>query len=310
MGRAREWVVREGDGRTVLDIVRRLRGDAGAITKGRVFLGRTRVLDATATVCAGDRVSLAEGEPSPIAPLTVLLQTTNIVAVDKPAGIPTIADHSGGAHALLGRLARQLAIPEARLHATSRLDRGVSGVVLFALNKEAAGRLLHAREEGRYERRYVALADDHDERLPGHATWDFPIGRAADPRLRKVHGRDATVATTHARLVARCSGVALLALSPITGRTHQLRVHASAAGAPLLGDRDYGGPTRLTLPSGRVLTFDRVLLHAARVTIDDDEAGPLELRAPIPAALAEVFRALGGEDGAWREAAFGRLAPE
>ena len=102
---------------------------------------------------------------------------------------------------------------------------------------------------------------------------------------------------THYAVVALAPPYALLALSPVTGRTHQIRVHASHAGAPLLGDRAYGGPARATLPSGRVLAFDRIALHAARVTLDGTV-----IESPVPEKLRALWLALGGDGAAWEKA--------
>jgi 23S rRNA pseudouridine955/2504/2580 synthase/23S rRNA pseudouridine1911/1915/1917 synthase len=116
-----------------------------------------------------------------------------------------------------------------------------------------------------------------------------------------VNGKDATNAETLYRTIAVSPlGAALLALSPVTGRTHQIRVHASHAGAPLLGDRTYGGPTRQSLPSGRVLDLARIALHCARVTVPA-RSGPRAIvaEAPVPAELRDVWAALGGDPGAW-----------
>jgi RluA family pseudouridine synthase len=227
----------------------------------------------------------------------VILHADEIVAVDKPAGMPTIADQDGAAHALVAAAARALGVDPARLHPTSRLDRGVSGVVVFALTKNAADRLARARAEGAYERRYVAIA----ARAPAAAsgTWDAPIGRARDPRLRAAHGRDPVAAATRYSVCASAGGAAMLAVAPVTGRTHQIRVHASHAGAPLVGDRDYGGPARMTLPSGRVSEPRRVALHAARVVVPGAGGAPLVARAPVPPELVELWSALGGEAAAW-----------
>ncbi|MBV9946785.1 MAG: hypothetical protein JOZ69_08060 [Myxococcales bacterium] len=100
------------------------------------------------------------------------------------------------------------------------------------------------------------------------------------------------------------SGAALLGVAPVTGRTHQIRVHASHAGAPLFGDRAYGGPTRATLPNGRTLELGRVALHAARVSVPGASPDrPLfEACAPIPRELADLWSALGGDSEAWERA--------
>ncbi len=177
-------------------------------------------------------------------------------------------------------------------------------MVVFALEREAGARLRLLREEHRYVRRYLAIAAHAPASLT-EGTWTVPIGRARDPRHRAPNGRDAVDARTHFAVVARAEPFALLALAPVTGRTHQLRVHASHAGAPLLGDRAYGGPTRATLPSGRVFAFDRIALHAARVTL-----GTVAIDSPVPEKLRAMWLALGGEDAAWEKARMWPLAPE
>jgi 23S rRNA pseudouridine955/2504/2580 synthase/23S rRNA pseudouridine1911/1915/1917 synthase len=107
---------------------------------------------------------------------------------------------------------------------------------------------------------------------------------------------------TVARADAGAQGWALLALEPVTGRTHQLRVHAAHAGAPLLGDRVYGGPSRVTLASGSVVVFDRIALHAARVRVPRADGSMLEVGAPVPPLLREWWQKGGGNDDAWDRA--------
>src|SRR5262249_24850653 len=147
------------------------------------------------------------------------------IALAKPAGMPTIADHGGSRDTLLAQAARLAGLAVDRVHPTSRLDRDVSGVVVFALTRAAAECLRRARETGDYRRRYVAIASDAPRASRGK--WDAPIGRGKDARHRKAFGAGAvhartwyvTIATTdHER-----TGAALLAIAPQTGRTHQIR---------------------------------------------------------------------------------------
>ncbi|HEY8089640.1 MAG TPA: RluA family pseudouridine synthase [Polyangiaceae bacterium] len=253
---------------------------------------------ASESVQAGDVVHAAAPRVSDDQRVTLLAQGVDFVAADKPAGIPTIPDHAGSSHSLLAVVARSLGLDVARLHPTSRLDRDVSGVVFFALTAAARERLATARARGLYERRYVAIASKAPE--PGRGVWDAPVGRGRDPRLRAVGGRDPVDArTTYATVASAPRGEALLAVSPVTGRTHQIRVHAAHSGSPLLGDRAYGGPSRVTLASGRVLQPGRIALHAARVVVPAADGSPLVAASPIPPALTDLWSALGGDAAAW-----------
>lgn len=288
----RRWVARAAT--TIEALVAEAGGDAEALADGRVFIGRTRAA-AGATVEVGTEITIHA--PSPMAaPIEILRQTKHLIAVIKPAGMPTIPDHGGREHALVAATARAAGVAVESLHPTSRLDRDVSGVVVFALDGATRDTLQRARDEGRYGRRYVALALRAPTPLEGR--WSAPIGRGRTPRLRAANGRDAKESATRYRTVAMAGTFALLLCEPETGRTHQIRVHAAHAKAPLLGDRDYGGPTRITLVGGRSQALHRIYLHCARVTLGVD--APLE--APLPLEFGELWNALGGEASAMREA--------
>lgn len=288
---SRRWIVEANADGSIDAIVLRAGGDALAITEGRVFIGRVRAKGGE-VVTAGTEVTLHDARDA-LAGVRILHREDDFVAVDKPAGIPTIADHGGQAHALVALVAKTLDVPDSTVHPTSRLDRGVSGVVLLALTPAGRERLAAVRAQGKYARRYVAIAAGVPS--PDVGSWTEAIGRAKDPRKRVVGGREATDAETRYRVVARTERATLLALDPITGRTHQLRVHASHAGAPLLGDRDYGGPTRWTLKSGKSVAFDRIALHCARVMVEGVEA----IAAEIPETLRAWWGAAEGDDGDW-----------
>jgi len=296
MARRVRWIVGARDGDRLSDVLRLAGADAEAVRDGRVLVGRRRARSADVAVKPGDEISITEEGAALPAP-SLLVDADGLVGADKPADTVTIPDQGGASPSLIAMVALALRVPARGLHATSRLDRGVSGVVLFARTKAAAERLRAARERGAYSRRYVAITSHAV--TPEHGVWDAPIGRAADARHRAVHGREATDALSRYAVVGRAGAWALVALEPITGRTHQLRVHAAHAGAPLVGDRVYGGPSRVTLASGRVLTFGRIALHAARVRVPRDDGGWLTVSAPIPPELAEWWRAAGGDEAAW-----------
>lgn len=306
--REKLWVVREGDGKTLAEIVARAGESASAIADGRVFVGKKRASSGDQRVKPGDAVRIgaarvtATSERAP--KIEVLFREAGLVACVKPAGLPTVPDQAGAAHSLVALVAREIGANVQDLRVTSRLDRDVSGVVVFALDAAAEERLRAARAEGRYQRRYIALAATSAP-IGDEGTWDAPIGRASDPKLRAARGPDAKAATTRWRKIATTTAghlaVAMLAVDPVTGRTHQIRIHASDAGAPLLGDRDYGGPARLVLSSGRILAVSRIALHAARVIVPGAH-GPVEARAPVPAELAELWSTLGGGRDAWDRA--------
>jgi 23S rRNA pseudouridine1911/1915/1917 synthase len=296
------WIVGPDDGPAVRDVLVLVGADAEAVREGRVFVGRRRVVGESEPVREGDVVQVSPPSRPRLGHLGLLLQTRELAAVDKPAGMPTIPDQRGASHALVSVLARLLGISTTDLHPASRLDRDVSGVVVFALTGAARRRLAKARTEGSYQRRYVAVAAAAP--APESGTWSAPIGRAPDPHLRAVAGHAAVPAMTHFRVCARApGGAALLAVAPLTGRTHQIRVHAAHAGAPLLGDRAYGGPTRLTLTDGRVVPVSRIALHSARAVIPDEAGTALAIRAPIPHELVTLWSELGGEAEAWELAA-------
>lgn len=306
--REKLWVVREGDGNTLAEIVARAGENASAIADGRVFVGKKRASSGEQRVKPGDAVRIGAARVTAAAErapkIEILLREAGLVACAKPAGLPTVPDQAGSAHSLVALVAREIGVKLDDLRVTSRLDRDVSGVVIFALDAAAEERLRTARAEGRYQRRYIALAS-MSAPIGEEGTWDAPIGRANDPKLRAARGPDAKEASTRWRKIATATAgqlaVAMLAVDPVTGRTHQIRIHASDAGAPLLGDRDYGGPTRLVLPTGRILAVSRIALHAARVIVPGAR-GPVEARAPVPAELAELWSTLGGDRDAWDRA--------
>ena len=256
----------------------------------------------------------------------VLHRDADLLVLYKPSGLATTSPDGRNC---LTEIAAQLDPRAPRLHASSRLDAEVTGLVTFARTTRAIEALLAARRAGAYERYYLGLATGPLDPASGELDW--PIDRdPRDPRKRvaleraakpsrgaapsgsaqqgasvrngpRAQGKraqnQAQEARTRYRVLDTLSAAAALLLSPLTGRTHQLRVHVARAGVPLLGDRHYGGPMTITLPNGRVVRAGRVMLHCARVRLPalEGPAEALTLNAPIPDDLRSVWQALGGD---------------
>ncbi len=222
----------------------------------------------------------------------IIHHDAQLLIVDKPPGLPTTAPTPTEpclAHWVRDRF------PDLQAHATSRLDSQVSGLVTFALTRSANRHLLDARRAGAYERVYmgVTICDLSLDR----GQWSWPI--SIDPRNPKRRlagpGRGEREAATRYEVAARTPNATLLRLRPDTGRTHQLRVHAAKAGAPLFGDPLYQGARRKALPDGSVVTARRVMLHCVRVSFPSFAPGDrMQLEAPAPPDMDRVWRALGG----------------
>ncbi len=246
----------------------------------------------------------ASRAPTAAATLAILGEYRGLVFVDKPAGLQTEPD-ARTSDTLVSRLAAQMGEPVARFHALSRLDTGVSGVVTLGLTPDARRLVQEWRERGHFERRYVALASGQPELTSG--AWRESIGRGAGS-LRVVAGRNAEVAHTDYAVIASSepaeratpNQVHLLALAPRTGRTHQLRVHCAAHALPLLGDRGYGGASRLIFASGSVSALERIALHAAWVELPLPQ--PQRMQAPTPPWLLDIWREFRGTEAAFQDA--------
>jgi len=303
------WVA-SGDERALADVVAQLGANgSAALADGRVFVDGRRVTEPNVVVQSGGVVELYAAR-SADRDVTVLAEHAGFVFVDKPPGIATEPDHAGVEGSLVARVAARLGVTRNELHALSRLDVGVSGVVTLARSAEAREQATRLRERGAWNRRYVALARGAPE--PANGSWDQALAR---PRAAR-SGRDVERAAVTRYTVAGAAGVvfmpsragnvevrpAMLALAPVTGRTHQLRLHAAGGGVPLLGDATYGGLERVVLANGTVRPLGRVGLHAAWVELELS-GRKLRVAAPIPGDLKALWQELGGDEQAFAHAA-------
>jgi 23S rRNA-/tRNA-specific pseudouridylate synthase len=229
--------------------------------------------------------------------LTVVYRDAHLLVIDKPVGIATTAPDGGES---LFELARRLDADAPQLHPLSRLDTQVSGLVTFARTEKSNLFAIEARRRGSLRRRYLGISAARPAANQGDFHWSIGID-PRDPKRRRAlapEARGAGVKAAHTHCDVRAQAVPLFAfdLFPLTGRTHQLRVHLSAAGCPLAGDVAYGGPKRLTLSNGRVLTAGRVMLHCAAFRMPHPERPGeiIALELPPPADMQALWRSAGG----------------
>ena len=240
-----------------------------------------------ARVAAGAQIAvhafLREPERVPLGPDAVLLDRDGIVAVAKPPWITTVRCRASARLSLEARLRELLGAPA--LVAVHRLDRTTSGVVLFARSRDAAAFLGAELRAHRVVRRYLAwVSPAPDEAAFAVRGW---ITRGLHPQrlrfvLRPDPGPGRRSSDTRFRRLAAGGGRALLEALPVTGRTHQIRVHLAARGHPLVGD-DLYGPAPV---AGSDWSAERALLHAERVRFRAPDGAWLEVRAPLPADFA------------------------
>ncbi len=230
-------------------------------------------------------------------PLSVLYDDADVVVIDKPAGmvVHPAAGHASGTlvNALLHHVRGLSGIGGTeRPGIVHRLDRGTSGVMVVAKHDRAHRDLAKQFHDRLVRKEYLALVWGQ----PAAGTrLDNPLGRDPNHRQRMSgRARRGRSALTDIIDVELLRGVALVRVSIGTGRTHQIRVHLSEHGCPLVGDALYGG-ARKRLPThlAAIATLDRPFLHAARLSFTHPSDGrTMSFEAPLPADLAQVLRAL------------------
>ena len=224
----------------------------------------------------------------------VLHEDAHVLAVDKPAGRLVIPGRGTDERSLR----EELEAVHGRLWVVHRLDRGTSGVLLFARTAEAHRTLNLAFDRGEPRKRYLALVRGVP---PEERRIDLAIAPARRGRMRPARAGDARgkAAATVLRALERFpprawagGALALVEALPETGRTHQIRVHLAAVGLPLAIDPDYGDAAPLVGPDGAPL-LARTPLHAVRLEVAHPAGGgALVVEAPWPADLARTVEAL------------------
>jgi tRNA pseudouridine32 synthase / 23S rRNA pseudouridine746 synthase len=210
-----------------------------------------------------------------------------LIVYDKPPGWLVIPGRGIGAVSL-----REFAEARfGRVWVVHRLDRGTSGLVVFARDADSHRFLNGAFERHAVQKKYLALVSGSP---PSDLRIDVPLVAARRGRMRPAHAGDrgAKPSATRVHLVERFRSAALIEVEPETGRTHQIRVHLRSAGFPLLFDPDYGADEPTRNASGLVV-LSRTPLHASRMRLPHPNGAQLALGAPLPPDMElaiEAFR--------------------
>ncbi len=269
------------------------------IKDGHVTMG-ARQIRPSLSVHDGDTVVVDIPPPAPAMPapqelpLEILHDDPDLIVVNKPAGmvVHPAAGHASGTlvNALLHHVADLSGIGgEERPGIVHRLDRGTSGVMVVAKHDRAHEELARQFHDREVEKAYVAMVWGV---VQTGRRIDLPIGR--DPRDRhkmSARARRARAAVTRVVRAEHLRGVSLLEVAIATGRTHQIRVHLSAIGHPVVGDSTYGGVRRRIPGHLRALgRLERPFLHAWRLAFTHPGDGRrLTFEAPLPRDLESVL---------------------
>ncbi|NNM73789.1 RluA family pseudouridine synthase [Enterovirga aerilata] len=220
--------------------------------------------------------------PTQIVP-PLLYRDALMLVIDKPAGMAVHPSPGGGPSLTASLDALRFGLPR-RPEAAHRLDRETSGCLALGRHRQALARLGKLFSENKVEKVYWAVVEGGPDAQEGEI--DLPLGpRSPDPKswLMKVDPAGQP-SLTRWRVLGRGEGETWLELRPVTGRTHQLRVHCAAQGWPILGDRIYG--------SGG----GRLQLHARSLTVPLHPKKPaIRVEAPPPPHMLDRLAALGCE---------------
>ncbi|HWR41928.1 RluA family pseudouridine synthase [Sporomusa sp.] len=238
-------------------------------------------------VYPGDTISVTWPEDSTITaenlPLAIAYEDEWLLAADKPAGMlvhPAAGKQSGTlANAVMHYY--RLQNYSCGFHPVNRLDRNTSGLVLIAKRPDIQHWLNQNQQQ--LSKTYLAIASGIPH--PDKDIIDAPIGRKPGSIIEREVSLDGQQAITHYRVLTTFNNISLLEIILETGRTHQIRVHLSHIGCPLLGDDLYGGPTNL---------IHRQALHAAKLSLPHPITKKnIDITSPLPGDLTDLLSQLG-----------------
>ena len=270
------------------------------IKDGRVTSASGSTIRASTPVKAGERFAVdfpeirAAGPEPEALPLRIVYEDPDVVVLDKPAGMVVHpgAGHAGGTvvNALLHHVKDLSGIGgEARPGIVHRLDRGTSGLMVVAKHDRAHQELARQFHDREVEKEYMALVWGV---VQAGRRIDAPIGRDPNDRQKmSTRARRARSAVTRVTFARHFKGATFVKVAISTGRTHQIRVHLSTIGHPIVGDQTYGGVHRRVGDNLRaVMRLERPFLHACRLCFTHPADGRrVEFDSPLPPELEAVI---------------------
>jgi 23S rRNA pseudouridine1911/1915/1917 synthase len=260
------------------------------IDSDNVFLSGEAAQKAHQKVKAGEvyRITIEEKKPTSVfpedIPLDIVYEDDDLAVINKPGGLVVHPAPGNREHTLVNALMHRFKslsdINPERAGIVHRLDKETSGLLVIAKNNVSHLSLAGQFAEHSIKRRYVALVKGKMEFEEN--VIELPIAR--DPQRREAmavnYGKNSRYARTRYRSLKRTKEYSFLELEPFTGRTHQLRVHLSYVGHPILGDRKYG----------RNNEFSRLALHARDLGFIHPVSGKfLEFSCAIPVEFTEFI---------------------
>lgn len=233
-------------------------------------------------------------------PLVVVYEDEDLVVVNKPAGMVVHVGAGVKSGTLVNALLHHIgtlstAGGELRPGIVHRLDRMTSGLVIVAKNDFAHRRLAAQFKARTIHKAYTVLV--HGRVASDSGEIRKPVGRDPVRRVRmKAGGLHPREAMTVYRVVRRFLDFTLVEAEPRTGRTHQIRVHLSSLGHPIVGDTLYGAPARPRIGGREAASLGRNFLHASRLEFRHPRTGEsVKVAAPLPTELSEFLAGLAGQ---------------
>lgn len=199
-------------------------------------------------------------------PIEIIYEDENITVVNKPSHMPTHQSLNNYTNTLANALKYRYRDKPYVFRASNRLDKDTSGVVITANNRYYSSLISEKIKNSQVKKEYIAIVSG---KLDGEGVIDAPIERFGESIIKRTVREDGERSITHYKSLFSCNEISVISVTPITGRTHQIRVHMSHISHPIIGDGLYFEKSRY---------IDRQCLHCMKMSVE----GIGEFFAPLP----------------------------